>query len=105
LDWQHGGTPVAAIADLFGSWSTATFLGSPPTYVDTYPPTTNNWVLGPGSDSPAPGFGALGNEGYGSEVRWNAKDLGLSPGTTYRFQILTHDGDQNKTGGDVGEFC
>src|SRR5207248_2025106 len=29
----------------------------------------------------------------------------LQPGHTYRVQILTHDGDQNKSGGDAGEFC
>ena len=31
--------------------------------------------------------------------------LGLVAGHTYRLQFMVHDGDQNKTGGDVGEGC
>jgi len=31
--------------------------------------------------------------------------LGLIPGHTYRLQFMVHDGDQNKSGGDVGESC
>ncbi len=30
---------------------------------------------------------------------------GLQPGHTYRLQFMVHDGDQNKTGGDVGQAC
>jgi len=29
----------------------------------------------------------------------------LQSGHTYRFQFMGHDGDQNKSGGDVGEAC
>jgi len=35
-------------------------------------------------------------------VRWN---LVLIPGRSYRIQVLVHDGDQNKAGGDSGEAC
>src|SRR5262249_55141850 len=49
----------------------------------------------------------LVNEGYGAEVRWNLNDLYsqglLIPGHTYRFYIIVHDGDQNKSGGDCGQ--
>ena len=41
-------------------------------------------------------------EGYGTEVRW---DLRLEAGHNYRFQVMVHDGDQNKIGGDSGEAC
>jgi hypothetical protein len=85
-------------------------------------PAKNNWTLGPGSD-PAPA--GLKNEGYGAEVRWNIDDLRVNlttgPGSvdpadpplsdplfqghTFRIQFMVHDGDQNKTGGDVGQNC
>ncbi len=29
----------------------------------------------------------------------------LQAGHTYRLQFMVHDGDQNKTGGDVGQAC
>src|SRR5207237_7288313 len=71
-------------------------------------------------------FAQLGkNEGFGSDVGWNVSGSGsnvlmawdpnanggagayvpLAPGHAYRVQVMTHDGDQNKTGGDVGQFC
>ena len=65
----------------------------------------NNWNLGAGSDTPPGGFGALSNEGYGAEARWNVSDLGLQPGHAYRLQFMVHDGDQNKAGGDSGQGC
>jgi hypothetical protein len=92
-DWQKGGTPTTTVDDIFGTWSTATLSGS--TYTDTLPPAKNNWDLGPGADTPPAGTTSF-NEGYGAEVRWNASGLGLTAGHTYRFQILTHDGEQNK---------
>jgi hypothetical protein len=45
------------------------------------------------------------NEGYGAEARWNISSLNLTPGHHYRFYFIVHDGDQNKTGGDVGQDC
>ncbi len=108
-DNQIGGTPFAN--DVFGTWSTASTASG--TYTPLKPPTANNWNLGPGSDVPSAGFAALGNEGFGTEVRWDVSQLpdivdnqtSLVPGHTYGIQVMTHDGDQNKTGGDVGEFC
>src|SRR5262249_54410841 len=44
-------------------------------------------------------------QGYNSEVVWTIDQLGLLPGHAYRLQVMVHDGDQNKTGGDVGESC
>jgi hypothetical protein len=35
----------------------------------------------------------------------NPTDTPLLPTHTYRLQFLVHDGDQNKTGGDVGQAC
>jgi uncharacterized repeat protein (TIGR01451 family) len=101
-----GGTPF--VDDIFGTWTTANISGG--TYTDTPPPAQNNWDLGSGSDTPVgTTFSAMGNEGYGAEVRWNVNHLTdsdghpLVPGNLYRIQIITHD--QNKTGGDAGEFC
>ena len=69
------------------------------------------------------GTGTNGNEGLGTDVGWNADlssnlrawnsadkayDAPLVAGHTYRFQVITHDGDQNGSngpGGDVGEYC
>ena len=54
------------------------------------------------------------DEGYGTQFRWNVSALkatengspvDLIPGHTYRIQVMSHDGDQNKGNGDVGEFC
>ncbi len=83
-------------------------------YVPVRPSAQNNWNLGAGSDTPTAtgGFTNAGfkSEGYGNEIRWNVNALqsggsSLSPGHTYRIQVMTHDGDQNQTGGDVGEYC
>src|SRR5439155_1358489 len=45
----------------------------------------------------------------GAQVRWNVDDLvaggRMIYGHTYRMQFMVHDGDQNKAGGDSGEFC
>ena len=48
--------------------------------------------------------------GYVTEARWNVNDLTcngvpLQRGHTYRMQFMVHDGDQNKSGGDVGQAC
>ena len=101
-DWQHGGTGTTFIDDIFGTWSTATLVG---TTFHRHPPASQE-SLGPGHrlDTPPAGTTTF-DEGYGAEVRWNASNLGVQVGHTYRFQILTHDGDQNKDGGDAGEQC
>jgi hypothetical protein len=103
-DWQMGGRPFAPNA-IFGSWKgairTVDNTRNPATVTITpdADPSKNNWTLGAGSD-PVPA--GLANEGYGAEVRWNVT---LTPGHSYRLQVLVHDGDQNKAGGDSGEAC
>ncbi|HEY4953781.1 MAG TPA: hypothetical protein VII02_02735, partial [Gemmatimonadaceae bacterium] len=43
--------------------------------------------------------------GYSAEVVWSIASLGLDPTHYYRVQMMVHDGDQNKGGGDVGQAC
>ena len=112
-DWLYGGTPSAPNA-VFGTWKGASevinMTNVPATTnitTDADPAVKNGWNLGPGSDTvPAGTY----NLGYGAEVRWNINDLRLNGqplqvGHTYRFYFMVHDGDQNKTGGDVGHAC
>jgi hypothetical protein len=105
-DWQFGGTAIKP-DDVFGTWKAAVKTIDETTNTVTVTPDAdpakNNWILGPGSDpvpTPIPA-----NQGYGAEVRWNLSSLGLIPGHMYRFYFMVHDGDQNKTGGDVGQAC
>jgi hypothetical protein len=103
-DWQMGGAPHAPTA-VFGTWKAAVRTVDKtvsPAAVSITPdadPAKNDWNLGDGSD-PVPA--GLKNEGFGAEVRW---DVSLTPGHSYRFQAMVHDGDQNKVGGDAGEAC
>jgi hypothetical protein len=103
-DWQMGGRPAAPNA-IFGSWKAAVRTvddtKSPATVTITpdVDPAKNNLNLGAGAD-PVPA--GIANEGFGAEARWNVT---LVPGRSYRLQVLVHDGDQNKTGGDSGEAC
>jgi hypothetical protein len=109
-DWQMGGTPIPPSA-VFGTWKAAVKTVDEthsPAQVSVTPdsdPAKNNWNLGTGSDSPTGGFSGLTNQGYGAEVRWKVSDLGLLAGHAYRVQVMVHDGDQNKSGGDAGEAC
>ncbi len=109
-DWQFGGIGIPPHA-VFGTWKGAVRSvdkTKTPAVVTVTPdadPAKNNWNLGPGSDTPPGGFASLANEGCAAEVRWNVDDLGLLPGHVYRMQFMVHDGDQNKTGGDVGQAC
>jgi hypothetical protein len=131
-DLQHGGTPYAPIA-VFGTWKSAS-EGSGGVGTPGADPTANGWDLGTGADSvssaieacgqaagpkpgPGPGGPGAGMDGgpggpgggpggpgggnYGTELRF---EVGLIAGHSYRFQVMVHDGDQNK-GGDSGEAC
>jgi hypothetical protein len=105
-DWQYGGTAIAPGA-VFGAWKSCTETISSTgavTLTVASNPAQNGTNLGPGADTPPPG---LQSEGYTAEVRWNLSDLAkagvLLPGHNYRFYVMVHDGDQNKTGGDVGQ--
>jgi hypothetical protein len=63
-------------------------------------PASNGQNYGNGHTAPA---GAIAKaEAFGAEVRW---DIRLEVGHNYRFQVMVHDGDQNKVGGDAGEAC
>jgi hypothetical protein len=107
-DWQEGGAPMNPTV-VFGVWKAAVRsvdnTVSPP-LVSITPdadPGKNNWDLGTGDAVPSDLLAdKMANEGFGAEARW---DLPLVPGHSYRIQIMVHDGDQNKTGGDVGEAC
>jgi hypothetical protein len=117
-DLQHGGQPYDPVAVL-GTWKSATEAadhnGTP-----NADPAANGWSLGSGADTvpssctqtmgpapkpgmPAPmmGPGGMAGGNYGTELRF---EVGLVSGHSYRFQVIVHDGDQNK-GGDSGEAC
>jgi len=102
-DWQQGGRPRAPDA-IFGTWKAAvrsidkTVTPNKTSITPDADPAKNNWNLGGGDPVPA----GLANEGFGAEVVWNVP---LAPGRSYRVQVLVHDGDQNKAGGDSVEAC
>ena len=102
-DWQQGGKPISPNA-VFGTWKAAVRTVdktvSPPTVTITPDPdpAKNNWDLAGGLTPPT----GQKNEGFGAEARWN---VSLVPGHSYRLQVIVHDGDQNKVGGDSGEAC
>ena len=103
-DWQMGGVPYNPNA-VYGTWKAAVRsvdnTQSPPVVSITpdADPAKNNQVLGAGAATFPSG---LKDEGFGAEVRWNVSLVG---GHSYRLQVMVHDGDQNKVGGDSGEAC
>jgi hypothetical protein len=103
-DWQEGGVPVGPKA-VFGSWKAAVRVVdktvNPPTASITPDPDPmmNNWNLGPGADPVPMGLMDLG---FGAEARF---EVPLQGGHSYRLQVMVHDGDQRKVGGDSGEAC
>jgi hypothetical protein len=100
-DQQSGGTPYDPVA-IFGTWKSATedssHYGTP---AQADPGTVNVWDLGPGADSVPSIAMKCAEQGYSTELRF---EVGLVSGHSYRFQVIVHDGDQNK-GGDSGEAC
>jgi hypothetical protein len=106
-DWQNGNTKAIPPEGIFGAWKgavvTLDVTQSPPnmTVTTDADPATNTTASIP--DTPITGFG--GNLGYFTEAKWDVSALGLIPGRVYRIQVIVHDGDQNKSGGDVGEAC
>jgi hypothetical protein len=100
-DWQWGGAPVNPTY-VAGTWKGAvrTIDATGASITPDADPAKNNQDYGNGHTAPA---GAITKaEAYGAEVRW---DLRLEVGHNYRFQVMVHDGDQNKVGGDSGEAC
>jgi hypothetical protein len=102
-DWQMGGRPINPNA-VFGTWKSAVRTvdnsTSPPTISVTpdADPTKNDWnfIL----NDPIPT--GIKDEGWSAEVRWGVT---FQAGHSYRLQVIVHDGDQNKSGGDCGEAC
>ncbi len=105
-----------------------TTVGTDPQDNVTQPNKTPvGWNAGPNAEAPQGGSYSFLNtttsvqlESYGTETRWNVGNTtltcidgatgnpipgGFQSGHTYRVQLLTHDGDQNGTGGDAGESC
>lgn len=105
-DWQYGGTPYLPDG-VYGTWKSAVRVvdktQTPPavSVVSDADPTPNQWNLGSGVPAPT----GIPTEGYTAVVSWESSHLGLLPGHTYRIQFMIHDGDQNHSGGDVGENC
>ncbi len=105
-DWQYGGTPIPPHA-VFGTWKAAVRLVDKtrnPQQVTVTPdidPPRNHLDVGTGDPPPA----GLRDEGFSAEARWNVAELGLQAGHTYRIQMMVHDGDQTRSGGDAGQNC
>ncbi len=105
-DWQQGGTGHAP-TKIYGIWKAAVRTvdkTKSPAVVTIDPdddPTANGTNLGGGDALPS----GIKAEKFTAEVIWDVSSLGLQPGHSYRIQFMVHDGDQNKTGGDVGQAC
>jgi hypothetical protein len=66
------------------------------------------WNFGDGSDQIpvfAPVNPATNRFEYGTQVAWDVAKLPIKDARNYRFQIMAHDGDSTKVGGDIGEAC
>jgi hypothetical protein len=106
-DWQqrNNNDNAQGPQDLFGTWKDAIKSGS--TISPGADPPANS-TYGPGADTPPAG---LSSQKYRTEIRWNLSSLRdengnmVSAGHAYRILFMVHDGDQNHTGGDVGEAC
>jgi protocatechuate 3,4-dioxygenase beta subunit len=109
-DWQQGGAPYNPTT-VCGNWKSGyKFVDSSrnPVIVQVNPygdPAPNisgtTWNLGGGEQPPA----GTTSQSYGALVKWDINSLGLIPGHSYRIQVMVHDGDQNKEGGDAGSMC
>jgi hypothetical protein len=133
-DWQQGGTAAIAPNAIYGTWKAATKCVNYSTAILQCPPgaPTKNGVAASGGhpgislmvdadtasncsgsgssfkcngvpDTPSGGW--TQSQLWGAELVWNIDYLGLKPGHAYRLQIMLHDGDQNKSGGDAGQGC
>jgi hypothetical protein len=100
-DWQWGGAPVNPTY-VAGTWKGAvrTVDATGASITPDADPAKNLQNYGNGHTAPAGSIAKA--EAFGTEVRW---DIRLEPGHNYRFQVMVHDGDQNKIGGDAGEAC
>jgi len=113
-DWQCGAvapTPIPPTS-ICGTWKGATVTGT--TVTTASDPAKNICPAvgstGAGIPDPMPTLQTTNYEtGYCAEAIWNIGALQaagiLQAGHSYRLQYMVHDGDQNKTGGDVGQNC
>jgi hypothetical protein len=95
-DWQNGGHAIPPTA-IYGTWKAA----------NASDPPKNLFDVGNGDIVPQiqPGGHDADKQFFTAEAQWSVSALGLLPGHSYRVQIMMHDGDQNNSGGDVGEGC
>jgi hypothetical protein len=108
-DWQRGGTALAPNA-VYGTWKGAVMKvdktrSTPVTTItpDADPAVKNHKNVGPGGINPP---AAVQDLGYSAEIVWNIASIpGYDPSHNYRLQFMVHDGDQNNSGGDVGQAC
>jgi len=107
-DWQQGGVALAPNA-LYGTWKAAvekvnkTVTPTVTTLTPDADPKVNHKNVGAGGINPPL---SVADQGYSTEIVWNVANIpGYDPTHTYRVQFMVHDGDQNKTGGDVGQAC
>ncbi len=108
-DWQMGGSPFRP-NEVYGTWKGAvisidkTRVPFKTTMTPDADPAKNHLNVGVALGANAVPAGVV-DLGYSSEVVWSVAGLGLNPDRNYRLQFMVHDGDQNKTGGDVGQAC
>jgi hypothetical protein len=104
-------TPIPPTS-ICGTWKSATISGT--TVTTASDPAKNQCPAvgstGAGIPDPIPPLQTTNLEtGYCSEAIWDIgalQDAGLlQAGHSYRLQYMVHDGDQNKSGGDVGQNC
>ena len=111
-DWQMGNDNPVAPTAIYGTWKAAiitidnTKTPSVTSLVNRSDPQQNHKVVGPGGTNPP--ASAIDN-GYSTDNQWTLSTLVsqgvLVSGHAYRAQFIVHDGDQNKSGGDVGQAC
>jgi hypothetical protein len=112
-DWQDQGFTHEQEPDFVGGMWKATNEGH--LQVAGKDAAANGTYLGPHSDLPFD-TSLASIEKYGAEARFDISGLDaynpatglyepVKGGGTYKVQMMVHDGDQNKGGGDTGEAC
>jgi hypothetical protein len=108
-DWEQKATVAYPPTKICGRWKaairTVDKTSSPPkvTITTDSDPSSNDWNLGSGADEPPGGLSSLPTLGWGSEVAWDLRSLGLIPGHTYRLYFMLHKG--KSTDGDAAHAC
>jgi hypothetical protein len=100
-DAQNGGTPIPP-SIVYGSWKESNGSDPNPENGLTLPAGAEAF---PSSPSIIHSAGSKVEQGYGALIVWTISSLGLAPGHSYRAQFVVHDGDNNRTGGDIGIGC